>query len=54
MADLVTLVNEKNQLGQVRVFYQGNGIDTFESLAAVASDIKFVAGRVLKSYAFMG
>ncbi|CAK8996153.1 unnamed protein product [Durusdinium trenchii] len=49
VADLVTLVNEKNQLGQVRVFYQGNGIDTFESLAAVASDIKFA----IMSYSFV-
>ena len=43
VADLVGLVAQRNERGAVRVFYAGGGIDTFESLAAVASDAKFAA-----------
>ena len=43
VADLVSLVAQRNEGSRIRVFYAGGGIDTFESLAAVVSDAKFDA-----------
>jgi len=43
VSGLVNLATIKNAAGRVQVFYEGAGILLFESLAAVASDAKFVA-----------
>ena len=47
VSGLVNLAIIKNAAGRVQIFYEGAGILLFESLAAVASDAKFVARLAL-------
>lgn len=49
VGELVSIIAAKNDFGGVRIFYSGYGIETYESLAAVASDAKFA----VMSYAFV-
>ena len=49
VSGLVNLAIIKNAAGRVQIFYEGAGILLFESLAAVASDAKFVARLALEN-----
>ena len=45
MVDILTKKNEASsqRSGSIRVFYEGDGISTYESMAAVAGDANFDA-----------